>query len=252
MLVGGFAAPLAACSLGWSLAGLAVGEAGRAELRQASMKALLVAGTPADLESFVRKAENRDLLGMTLITGMVKRGLLDAACDAIFALAPEAEGSRSRSWLQAFQFYDIWGRIWNANAAAGMRLALRAALGPSLPHRPDGDRMNPDFSARCTILKKAICELCKRRTAYNEAAEWQQAWARGASALQESMAEICSKARELLDEARIGQHASMSLTPGQLDELRTVVLARCPDGIVSSMHGRLLCVEVRLSPAFCA
>ena len=253
MLVEGFAAPLAACSLGWSLSGLPVGEAGRAELRQASMKALLAAGTPADLESFVRKAENRDLLGVTLITGIVKRGLLDAACDAIFALAPESAASRSRSWLQASQFYEIWGRIWNENAAAGMRLALRAALGPSLPHRPDSDRMDPDFSARCTILKKAICELCKRRAPHNEAAEWQQAWARGVSALPESMERICDKARQLLDEARIGQHASPSLTPGQMhDKLRTVVLAHCPDGSVSSMHGRLLCVEVRLSPACCA
>jgi hypothetical protein len=113
-----------------------------------------------------------------------------------------------------------------------MRLALRAALGPSLPHRPDGDRMDPDFSARCTILKKAICELCKRRTEQNEGEEWQKAWARGANVLPENIASICARARELLDEAHVGQQVNTSLTSGQMeDQLRSVVLARCSDGI---------------------
>jgi hypothetical protein len=253
-LVDSCAAPLAACSLGWSrsLTGFAVGDTGRVELRQASFKALLAAGAPADLENFVRKAQNRDLLGVPLIIGLVKRGLFDAACDAMLALAPEAAGGRSR-WLQASQFYEIWGRIWSANGAAGMRLALRAALGPSLPHRPDGDRMDPDFSARCTILKKAICELCKRRTEQNEGEEWQKAWARGANVLPENIASICARARELLDEAHVGQQVNTSLTSGQMeDQLRSVVLARCSDGIVSSMHGRLLYVEVRLTNTQCA
>ena len=253
-LVDTCSAPLTACSLGWSRSsnGFAVGDTGRAELRQASIKALLAAGTPADLEIFVRKAQNRDLLGVPLIIGMVKRGLLDAASDAMLALAPEAAGGRSR-WLQASQFYEIWGRIWSANGAAGMRLALRAALGPLLPHRPDGDRMDPDFSARCTILKKAICELCKRRTEQNEGEEWQKAWARGANVLPDNIASICARARELLDEAHIGQQGNTSLTTGEMeDELRSVVLARCSDGIVSSMQGRLLCVEVRLANTRCA
>ena len=53
------------------------------------------------------------------------------------------------------------------------------AVGSTLAHRPDNDRLDPDFSARCTMLKKAIGEVCMRRCVRAaEPAAWQLAWLR--------------------------------------------------------------------------
>lgn len=241
-----FAVPLAACTRGWSPdSGLDVGETGRTELRQAGLKALLAAGSQADLEAFVNKTENRDLMSLCFITGMVSRGLFDAACDAVLALAPENASSRSRSWLTTAQFYDLWNRFWCANVAAGIRFGLRAALGDALPHRPDNDRFDPGFSARCTILKKVISELCKRREGENEAAAWQQAWTRVTTTDQlQSIAAIRTTACQVLDEA-----GCKWPRPAAYDgtQLRKGLLSHCADGAVASPHGRLLFVEVMLS-----
>jgi len=236
-----FAVPLAACLHGWSMEGLRAGEAGRTGLRQASLTALLLLGSPANLAEFMSNSRNRDLLSVRLIKMLATRGLFDAACDAILALAPESANARSRNSLTMAQFYELWSRFWSANAAAGIRLALRAALGVSLPHRAEVDRFDPDFSARCAILKKAIAELCMRRQGAAEVEAWRSAMTGQESTSLESIASIRASARELLDQAGCRGHE------GQNDQqLRNVLVSRCADGALGSSQGRLLFIEVRL------
>jgi hypothetical protein len=258
-LLGALELPLAACAHGWSPSGYDLSgadktdatEKRRVELRQASLRAVLAAGGAAEIECFLGAEANRDLLSSDLVGALLSRGLYDVACDVILALAPEAAQGRaasSRSWMPEAQFSNLWRRFWSLNAAAGMRLALRAALGSRVPYRPEMDKMNPSFSARSWILKKAMEELWNRCAGDDEAKAWHQAWERvsqpAALSSVESIDDIRARARELLDEAGYnGSHA------GEHDrQLRHSAGLKCPDECLLTASGRLLFVEVA-SPA---
>ena len=110
-------------------------------------QALLICGSPEHLEEFVSRVATSDdpavrsgFLDTSLMSGLVQRGLLDAACDVLLAVDTPVKKS---------YFYEMWENVFRQSPDAGMRLALRGVYSKRAPiHRPENERFDPILSAR--------------------------------------------------------------------------------------------------------